>query len=641
MKRIPENFRWLFYWVPSVVICFFYVKTLPPGITFEDGGYFLAAALGGGYAHPPGYPLYTLLLRGWVEGLTLLNWGPNPAWRGALLSVVFTVLALPVLAVTFTAWVKRVGNTVVPNSRDSVPLILGVLGAFLVGVSFEVWEQSIIIEVYSLHLLLLSLLLYCLTCRNYWLVGLVTGLGLSNHGLSIYFPFFAFCWLFLLEQKRGKDLLRTFTKTLALIPLGMVPYLYIPYIAQPFHPFQWGDPTSFSGLQSLLLRESYWIPSTTTLTERFLQQWDALEAFAAQWTVVGLLLWGYLFFKGIQGNKKGRALFLFLLIAWALSLFGTAYLIDFDLFPDSEWRATVFYIPAYVFAAAIMVLGFRCFFDQKKRWQKLVSVSVVGLVVAVSLVRNFSVLDMSDYHLPQIYLNAMQEVIGESPSVFISFSDEAQTPLFYRKYVEKKMPNLEGIAEGFLRKPSTLARLHSKTALNVTHFYKILLSYWHLRNTGRKKEAMELFEGSLVKAVKDWHRSGYRVFVERRYMRGPMAEFEFMAVGPVIELYPSEKEQKNAIPFASYPAAYSTYGANRDVWNQTRRRQYAEMAMVRALMEDDTIDTKDRYREAVIYSKDLPYDSKANLLYEKIVDTIQKISPEMISELTSDVATTD
>lgn len=38
-----------------------YLFTLAPTVTGEDSGEFIAAAYGHGVAHPPGYPLWTLL----------------------------------------------------------------------------------------------------------------------------------------------------------------------------------------------------------------------------------------------------------------------------------------------------------------------------------------------------------------------------------------------------------------------------------------------------------------------------------------------------------------------------------------------------------------------------------------------------
>jgi len=65
-----------------------YAYTALPTLPFGDGPELIAAAACLGVAHPPGYPLYTLL--GWVA---LQVPAGEPAWRVNLLSGLFAALA--------------------------------------------------------------------------------------------------------------------------------------------------------------------------------------------------------------------------------------------------------------------------------------------------------------------------------------------------------------------------------------------------------------------------------------------------------------------------------------------------------------------------------------------------------------------
>jgi hypothetical protein len=65
-----------------IVSLFIYTATLLPDVLPADAGEFQLVAATAGVAHPPGYPLYTML--GWL--FTHLPLGPNPAWRVNLLS---------------------------------------------------------------------------------------------------------------------------------------------------------------------------------------------------------------------------------------------------------------------------------------------------------------------------------------------------------------------------------------------------------------------------------------------------------------------------------------------------------------------------------------------------------------------------
>ncbi len=68
----------------------FYVLSLAPGLTWAhqgaDGAELLTAAIVNGVPHPPGYPLYTLLLQGWLALLGMAAPASDLAWRGNLLS---------------------------------------------------------------------------------------------------------------------------------------------------------------------------------------------------------------------------------------------------------------------------------------------------------------------------------------------------------------------------------------------------------------------------------------------------------------------------------------------------------------------------------------------------------------------------
>ena len=80
-------------WAASLAL---YVSTLAPTLTWGwndtgvDGGELLAAANTLGVAHPPGYPTYILLLKGFA---TLVPVG-DFAYRGNLLSAVLASLSV-------------------------------------------------------------------------------------------------------------------------------------------------------------------------------------------------------------------------------------------------------------------------------------------------------------------------------------------------------------------------------------------------------------------------------------------------------------------------------------------------------------------------------------------------------------------
>src|SRR5207245_998256 len=117
-----------------------YLRTLCPTVYLGDPGEFCTAIATGGVPHPPGYPLFSLLGR---AALALIPFG-EPAFR--IGCVVALAAALAVAALYFLA--REIGAT--PWAAAT--------SAAVFAVSYGFWSQSTRVEVYSLHVLLVTLL---------------------------------------------------------------------------------------------------------------------------------------------------------------------------------------------------------------------------------------------------------------------------------------------------------------------------------------------------------------------------------------------------------------------------------------------------------------------------------------------------
>ena len=147
-----------------------YAATLPRTVVLEDDGLFLMAGFHLGVAHPPGYPIHTLI----VHLFTRLPFG-DPAVLGHLSSAVLGALACG--AVYGCARLLR---------ASPVPALAA---AWLFGVSDQFWSQAIITEVYTLNALLFfaAYALVLLAARDprrgwpLWCAAVAWGAGLANH----------------------------------------------------------------------------------------------------------------------------------------------------------------------------------------------------------------------------------------------------------------------------------------------------------------------------------------------------------------------------------------------------------------------------------------------------------------------------
>ena len=147
-----------------------YVATLPRTVVLEDDGLFLMAGAHLGVAHPPGYPVHTLIVHLFMR----LPFG-EPAVLGHLSSAVLGALACG--AVYCCARLLR---------ASPVPALAA---AWLFGVSEQFWSQAVITEVYTFNALLFfaTWALVLLAARDprrgwpLWWAAVAWGMGLANH----------------------------------------------------------------------------------------------------------------------------------------------------------------------------------------------------------------------------------------------------------------------------------------------------------------------------------------------------------------------------------------------------------------------------------------------------------------------------
>jgi hypothetical protein len=136
-------------WLPAVaVLAIAYLGTLAPSVTFWDAGEFIAAAHSLGIPHPPGTPLFILLLHVWGS--------PWPDERYAfalnLASAAATLAAAGLSATMIFRWLS--GRW---DSRAAVAAATA--AAICAGAMYTVWSNATETEVYAASLALAALML--------------------------------------------------------------------------------------------------------------------------------------------------------------------------------------------------------------------------------------------------------------------------------------------------------------------------------------------------------------------------------------------------------------------------------------------------------------------------------------------------
>jgi hypothetical protein len=246
-----------------------YGLTSPPGITWrhsgEDGAEFAAVGRSFGVTHPTGYPLFTLLLRIASIG------ADETAWRATLLSNIAG--AAGIVLATLLFW--EIGRRVVaersgPAGTSRLPVLGATVAAAALAVSPLWWSQSIIVEVYALHLLFVTLGLWLALRfsgrpRLFWFLAYLAGLALTHH---LQFVLVGPSLLILVlasgvaaaerqphEQRPGFLAYVVPAAVLFFIPLTLYAVLYFRSRLDPV--LDWGDPENWEQLWWVIRGEQY------------------------------------------------------------------------------------------------------------------------------------------------------------------------------------------------------------------------------------------------------------------------------------------------------------------------------------------------------------------------------------------------
>lgn len=406
-----------------------YVATLATDLTWAhngaDGGDLIATSYMGGAAHPPGYPLYSLLGR----VVAVLPMGSIP-FRYNL----FSALAAAGAA-ALVAWA-------VAESGLAPALAAGLALAF----APLVWSQAVITEVYALAALLAALTVaQSLRSEPHPLIlGVALGLSLCHHPTLIALAPLALSAFIDWAKDRGARTVIVHAAAGGMI--GLLPLAYLPLTASA--AVGWGDastPQGFWWLVSAQLYRGYafalpaaWIGQRVAAIARLLA-----DSFTWIGVLVGLwgcvTLWEHNRWHGIASLVSSL-----LLVVFAVG-YNTA---------DSE----VYLIPALVTFAVWIGLGWGDLLSRlsegpsHKKWARVMTWLVVALMLAPSvfnLVRNGAAQDL---HADRVAREFVDGVLAEAPAraIVVTTEDRYTFSLWVGLFVERKRADLAVVDQDLL-----------------------------------------------------------------------------------------------------------------------------------------------------------------------------------------------
>ncbi len=456
-----------------------YLFTMPRvNVGYADSDEFLTVAYNGGVAHPPGYPLYTLLL-GIFTHLPLP--AVSIAFKGHLLSVLLSVLTLLCAYGSSFQFINFVNK----NSLKRRTAFISA-GAAVLALAFTAlyWQYSIITEKHSLSTLLVSLFSLLLiriqtlsttskSYKNYlFSAAFILGLSVSHHlilGL-MGIPFYFFGLRKIQSNRKLFAKISAITLLSALFSSLLIFFTLLtnPSVSWYFEPTiqGWWQMVSRSEFIGNVYQQGFY----TNLINTGLDLNRSLSSLIHYLYL--LLIHGglpyliaipflLLFLSNAKDRQRAQPVIVNFLL---LGPFVAAYL----TWPG-DWGSQGItlrqYLPGLVSLTPLLALGFYLFLTRVQAGLKVVSTrsmfrSFPILLIIVSLGLQilfvYKNTDMSRFDLIAARYSSIIDSVKEN-ALITCYSDTSCFALMYEKYVNQKRPDVSIIPLAYPLLPQLLS----------------------------------------------------------------------------------------------------------------------------------------------------------------------------------------
>lgn len=461
-----------------------YFTTMSPAVSFVDAGELAAVATTLGIAHPTGYPLFTLLGR----CAAMIPLGSEEIVRLNFLAALFTAAAVGWFYTTSLLLFRSKLFSGNQESNQSVGFqFAAACGSLVVAFSTTFWSQSVAVEVYSLHVLLLILTTYFfvrgveeqlnhpeyVSC-SLLLFAFVLGLSFANHLTTMLLaPAFLFLYFRVMGIER-----ESFIRIAKLVPffvLGLSVYLYLPVRASALPPLNWGNPVELERFFWHVTGKQYrsWMFSTFENAEKQFRYFTVTFPQEFQWILLLVLAVGIV----AVVLRNGR-LFLFLLFLFAGCLL---YAINYDIHDIDSY-----FLLAYLAAGWVIVFGFFALLNGLLSSAQTKAQYVVWLFLcfpAIQWWQHKPNVDQSDNYLVHDYTQNILTNVEPNALILTYQWDYFVASSYYQQYMRKQRPDVVIVDKELLRRswyfvmlernfPWLIERSKTKVNLFMTELYK-------------------------------------------------------------------------------------------------------------------------------------------------------------------------
>jgi hypothetical protein len=439
----------------GIIAFIVYLTTIAPSVVEGDASELAIVQATLGISHPTGYPLFTLL--GHLFYLLPLPF--SPIFTFNLLSSVYCSLSVIFVAyiiklilenssfVIFAGSTKE-ESTAPEKGNDTSIILASVFGALLWAFSYLVWYFSASTEVYSLHICLISAIVYFSlktyftdesdkSYLKYWIIiGVLLALSFSHHLTIIYLIPGLFLLLYYKHGISSRSF-KLFLLTSAIIIAGVVllySYLIIRAQQNPF--MNWGDPSTLKNLFIHITGGQYHNRVFTDFNNTLHNLWYLSD------TLFNIEYWE--FNIGIFISLAGIISLLFV-NKRIFAFLATCILVT--MFISSNYKIVDIYTHfCLIYFSLSISAGIGMYVISiilKKYIPRNAAIAVLSLVILVfEFGQNYKKVDRSDYYILEDYTKEILYSVDENAIVVINEYSPFLFSIYYYQIVENIRPDV-------------------------------------------------------------------------------------------------------------------------------------------------------------------------------------------------------
>lgn len=477
------NFLKRFYAFFTGLIAFIiYLTTLAPSVIQIDSGELAAVQSSGGIAHPTGYPLFTIL--GYLftqipfpsDKIFLLNI-LSAIWCSAGVGI-FTYTSKLILdnihqfnPVKITASKSPTKKKKKEKAADKIEIknyqipeikkyISAIAGGLTLAFSKTFWLQSTSVEVYSLHIFLLSLIILFLikaylqndsqikngdklSLKNNWyLFAFFLALGFSNH-MTTLLVLPGAAYLFFLKYRFNKVSIKKIIRLFVVFsPVLFLLYSYLPLRASQNPVINWGNPVDPESIYRHISGKQYQVWLFTSAEAAKKQLVYFFDNIPAEFNISLFII-----IFGITASFfTAKRFFIFLLISFVTALL---YSINYDINDIDSY-----FLLAYISLAFFSVFGVEKLLAVLKfrKYSYSLTASLIAVFIIVLIYINYYKVDQSKIFIFEDYTKELLRSTENNSVIFSYQWDFFISPSYYFQFVENYRRNTAIIDKELLRR---------------------------------------------------------------------------------------------------------------------------------------------------------------------------------------------